>query len=103
MARPGDWSPLGLHGDPAPGDPDVLQQIHTEMKTLGDLANEITAGLNRVVNESTDSFVGKTAEALRDNINHRLKGFIEAVGNSFSEAESATLEYMNALRDIQAK
>lgn len=103
MARPGDWGPLGLHGDPVPGDPDVLRSLHSQMEDLGELAREVTSGLNRVLNESADSFIGKTAEAVRTKIDGHLKGFIDSVGNSFGVSAPATLDYLNAVVEAQAK
>ncbi|WP_410169420.1 putative T7SS-secreted protein, partial [Actinacidiphila rubida] len=103
MARPGDWSALGLHGDPTPGDPDVLQSIYHEMDDLGGLAREITSGLNRVLDQSSDGFVGKTAEAVRKKIDGHLKKFIDSVGDSFGVAAPATMDYLNAIKDAQAK
>ncbi|MBY8883089.1 hypothetical protein K7862_36460, partial [Streptomyces sp. PLK6-54] len=103
MARPGDWSPLGLHGDPTPGDLDVLQSIHDQMDDLGTLAREVTSGLDRVLNQSTDSFIGKTAEAVRKKIDGHLKKFIDSVGDSFGVSAPATADYINAIRDAQAK
>ncbi|CAG6390573.1 hypothetical protein NMG29_09365 [Streptomyces cocklensis] len=103
MARPGDWSPLGLHGDPVPGDPDVLRNLHTQMEDLGELAREVTSGLNRVLNQSTDSFIGKTAEAVRKKIDGHLKSFIDSVGNSFGVSAPATLDYLNAVVEAQTK
>lgn len=103
MARPGDWSPLGLHGDPTPGDLDVLQSVHDQMSGLGDLAGEVNSGLDRVLNQSTDSFIGKTAEAVRKKIDGHLKKFIASVGDSFGVSAPATLDYLNAVREAQAK
>uniref|UniRef100_UPI002484BF75 pentapeptide repeat-containing protein n=1 Tax=Streptomyces corallincola TaxID=2851888 RepID=UPI002484BF75 len=103
MGRPGDWSPLGMHNDPTPGDPDVLRALHTEMETLGDLAREVNSGLDRVLSNSQDGFVGRTAEAVRGRIDGHLKGFITALDQSFAIASPATLDYANAMQDAQAK
>ncbi|KUN18369.1 hypothetical protein AQJ23_39765 [Streptomyces antibioticus] len=103
MARPQDWSALGMHGDPTPGDPDALSSLYQGLRDTEHLGEEITSGLNRVLDQSGNGFLGKTAEAVREKIDGHLKQFIDAIGKSFSIAADATMAYRNALLDVQAK
>ncbi|MFF5499869.1 hypothetical protein ACFY7D_41005, partial [Streptomyces aquilus] len=103
MGRPQDWSALGMHSDPTPGDPDALSSLYQGLRDTEHLGDEITSGLNRVLDQSGNGFIGKTAEAVREKIDGHLKQFIDAIGHSFGAAADATMAYQNALQEAQAK
>ncbi|MFF4836419.1 hypothetical protein [Streptomyces sp. NPDC001315] len=105
MPRPEDWSALGMHGDPTPGDPDALAGLQSALHDTEELGNELTSGLNRVLDKtgSGNGFVGKAAEALREKIDGHLKQFIDAIGQSFGHAADATSVYKSAVAEAQAK
>lgn len=103
MARPQDWSALGMHSDPTPGDVDTLSSLYQGLRDTETLGNEITSGLNRVLDQSGNGFVGRTAEAVRAKIDGHLKQFIDAIGQSFSVAADATMAFKTALQDVQMK
>ncbi len=103
MGRPQDWSALGMHSDPTPGDPDALQTLLDGLRHAESLGTSMTGGLNRLLDTSDEGFVGKTAEAVREKIDKHLKQFIDSVGQSFGHAASATADYLNAVREAQAK
>ncbi|MCW8383738.1 scabin-related ADP-ribosyltransferase [Streptomyces justiciae] len=103
MARPQDWSALGMHSDPTPGDVDTLSSLYQGLRDTETLGNEITSGLNRVLDQSGNGFVGRTAEAVRAKIDGHLKQFIDAIGQSFSVAADATMAFKTTLQDVQMK
>ncbi|MFE9611762.1 hypothetical protein [Streptomyces sp. NPDC006012] len=105
MPRPEDWSALGMHGDPTPGDPTILANFQSGLHDTEELGNELTSGLNRILDKtgSGNGFVGKAAEALREKIDGHLKQFIDAIGQSFGVAADATAVYKTAVEEAQAK
>ncbi|MFH8617179.1 hypothetical protein ACH4E8_19140 [Streptomyces sp. NPDC017979] len=104
-ARPGDWSSLGLGGDPTPGDPAVIVLLADAMKTLAQAAGTVNAGLRELQNTSGEGqrFVGKTADMLREKVDEHLHGFAAAVEGSFYLAESAMRSYATALEAAQGE
>ncbi|MEU5159061.1 putative T7SS-secreted protein [Streptomyces sp. NPDC020875] len=102
-ARPGDWSPLGLTADPAPGDPVAVRQIAETMKRLAETAGTVHGGLKELQNTSGEGqrFVGKTADALREKVDEHLHRFAGSVQESFLMAESALRGYADALEKAQ--
>jgi hypothetical protein len=55
------------HGDPLPGDPQVLQAVVDDFTFLRDVAWSVSQGLEAVVaSASGGGFEGETADALRD-------------------------------------
>lgn len=105
MPRPEDWSALGMHGDPTPGDPTIMASFQSALHDTEELGNEITSGLNRILDKSGtgNGFIGKASEALREKIDGHLKQFIDAIGQSFGLAADATSVYKAAVEEAQAK
>ncbi|MEU9608296.1 putative T7SS-secreted protein [Streptomyces sp. NPDC048057] len=104
-ARPGDWSSLGLGGDPTPGDPAVIVLLADAMKTLAQAAGTVNTGLREIQNTSGEGqrFIGKTADMLREKVDEHLHGFAGAVEGSFYLAESAMRTYATALETAQGE
>ncbi len=104
MPRPTDWSPLGLPGDPTPGDPDALAGVADFMLTMAGHADAADAGLRQVVVKSGEgAFVGKTADWLRDTVNTAIQDFIGGVRQAFHQTEPVVRSYLSAMRDAQAR
>jgi hypothetical protein len=98
----GDWSKLGLEGDPLPGDPQVLQQIIDDFTYLRDTAWSMAQGLDAfVASASSGGFEGATADVLREVISGRLKTFLYNIARAFSLAGEAVAEYRLVLVDAQ--
>ncbi|MCK9894400.1 hypothetical protein [Frankia sp. AgB32] len=104
MPRPTDWSPLGLPGDPTPGDPDALAGVADFMVTMAGHADAADTGLRQVVAKSGEgAFVGKTADWLRDTVNTAIQDFVGGVRQAFHQTEPAVRSYLSAMRDAQAR
>ncbi|MDJ0343354.1 sugar-binding protein [Streptomyces sp. H10-C2] len=103
--RPGDWSALGLHGDPTPGDPATLSVIADAMRELATSAGTINTGLHELQNTAGDGrrFIGKTADALRGMVDEHLQRFVGRVEESFHTAENAIRTYSTVVTNAQAE
>ncbi|MCF3102615.1 hypothetical protein IPZ58_13610 [Streptomyces roseoverticillatus] len=101
--RPGDWSAVGLSGDPTPGDPAVINRLADAMHRLAETAGTIHDGLNALQQTSGEGqrFIGKTADALRGKVDEHLNKFAGSVRESFLMAETALRTYATAVGDAQ--
>ncbi|WP_405458943.1 hypothetical protein OG786_17510 [Streptomyces sp. NBC_00101] len=101
MARPTDWSALGLSEDPTPGDPDELDRVIVSQYTLIELARTIDSGLAEVSNKASEAFKGKTADALRGKIDGRIRGFVTTFKTAHEDVRTALLTYVGVMRAQQ--
>ncbi|MCZ4124709.1 putative T7SS-secreted protein [Streptomyces sp. H39-S7] len=103
--RPGDWSALGLDGDPTPGDPATLTTVADAMRDLATSAGTINTGLKELQVTAGDGqrFIGKTADALRDKVDDHLFKFVGRVEESFHTAETALRAYSAAVTTAQGE
>jgi len=98
MTRPTDWSALGLDSDPTPGDPTQVQDVYNLLNSLAGDYQTIMDTLNTVNGYATsDNLVGKTADALRDQMNGRITKFVQSAQDAFPQAATAMQTYCNAL------
>ncbi|MCM3884409.1 hypothetical protein [Frankia sp. R82] len=104
MPRPTDWSPLGLQGDPTPGDPEALVAVADFMHAMAANADTARTGLEQVVSSTGDgAFVGKTADWLRDTVSTAIRDFIGGVSDAFGQTEPAVRSYIVTLREAQSR
>ncbi|MEU6348466.1 hypothetical protein ABZ896_03980 [Streptomyces sp. NPDC047072] len=103
MARPADWSALGLDDDPTPGDPDRIDDLITSQDDLVELANTIDSGLTEILNTTDGAFVGKTADALRDLIDTDLRKYVTSFRQAHVDVQSALRTYAGAMREEQRR
>ncbi|MGY0056251.1 putative T7SS-secreted protein [Streptomyces sp. LZ34] len=103
--RPGDWSALGLGGDPVPGDPTTLNTIADTMRDLATSAGVINNGLRELQNTAGDGqrFIGVTADRLREMVDSHLYNFVGHVEESFHKAEAAIRAYATAVETAQGE
>ncbi|MDX3232362.1 putative T7SS-secreted protein [Streptomyces sp. ME19-01-6] len=103
--RPGDWSALGLGGDPVPGDPAMLNTIADTMRDLATSAGVINNGLRELQNTAGDGqrFIGVTADRLREMVDSHLYNFVGHVEESFRKAETAIRAYATAVETAQGE
>lgn len=104
MPRPTDWDALGVGGDPTPGDPARIHTVATSIGDLGRTAREIDTAMETVLNKTgPEAFSGETAEALRDQISGRLRGFVQSIAEAFEWSSAALTTYADAMTTAQSK
>ncbi|MFI9463398.1 hypothetical protein [Streptomyces xiamenensis] len=103
MARPEDWSALGLKNDPTPGDPGQLDELITSQAKLVTLATTIDDGLTEVKNTADGAFVGKTADALRKIIDNDLRNYVSSFKEAQEKVQSALKTYVEVMRTEQER
>ncbi|WP_436775309.1 hypothetical protein [Yinghuangia sp. YIM S09857] len=101
MARPADWSALGLSGDPTPGDPDRIDRVIAAELEYIELAKTIDSGLTEIKNTADGVFVGKTADALRGVIDGNLRNYISTYKTAHEDVRGALIVYVAAMREQQ--
>ncbi|MFI6582955.1 hypothetical protein [Embleya sp. NPDC050493] len=103
MARPGDWSALGLDGDPTPGDADRIYRVIAAEKEFVDLARDIDNGLTEIKNTSSQIFIGKTADAMRGVIDGNLRNYISTFKKAHEDVRTALTVYVGVMRTEQRR
>ncbi|WP_331771955.1 hypothetical protein OG948_51245 (plasmid) [Embleya sp. NBC_00888] len=103
MARPGDWSALGLDRDPTPGDPDRIDRVIAAELEFIDLAREIDNGLNEVKNTASTVFIGKTANAMRGVIDGNLRNYISTYKTAHEKVRASLMTYVGVMRAQQQR
>jgi len=102
-ARASDWSALGLHEDPTPGDPDQVQELFTFLDDVATSTDTINTALKRILGTATTgNFQGLTADALHQQLVPRFIKFMDQADTSFDAARDATSVYLAAMRTQQA-
>ncbi|WP_433603982.1 hypothetical protein ACQP2P_23070 [Dactylosporangium sp. CA-139114] len=102
MARPTDWDKVGLGSDPTPGDPGRIDEVIASIRDLGQVARDVDDGLAAVLETAgPNAFVGQTADALREKISDRLRGFVQSLAEAFEWSVTALTTYNSTLRDQQ--
>lgn len=101
-SRPQDWSPVGLDEDPTPGEPETVDALSSELKSVAEWmwrrAMAWTDVLNRV---GEPNWSGLAAEVFRE----RLQAVIDAAHTAstrHSEGADATWAWVVAMCDTQA-
>ncbi|RSS78172.1 hypothetical protein [Streptomyces sp. WAC06614] len=103
MARPSDWSALGLSADPTPGDPDEIDRVISSQYAQIELADTIDTGLNGVLDTASQAFKGKTADAVRGKIDGRVRGFITSFKKAHQDVRGILQTYVGVMREQQGR
>jgi hypothetical protein len=103
MARPGDWSAIGLDSDPTPGDADRIDRVIAAELEFVELARDIDNGLTEVKNTASTIFVGKTADAMRGVIDGNLRNYISTYKQAHEDVRSALTTYVGVMRAQQQR
>ncbi|MDH6573105.1 hypothetical protein M2160_008126 [Streptomyces sp. SAI-117] len=103
MARPADWSALGLDSDPTPGDADRIDALITSQDDLVELADTIDSGLNDILDTTDGAFVGKTADALREVIDGDLRNYVSTFRQAHVDVQTALRTYAGVMREQQRR
>ena len=101
MPRPPDWSAINLGEDPTPGDPDELQALIDSQAELLTIADEIDSGLTELMNSHSTTFKGKTADALRDLMDNRLRNYIDGFRDAHQAVQDALVTYRGVMIEQQ--
>jgi hypothetical protein len=100
MARPSDWTPLGLSSDPVPGD---LARISQEAAHLASVANTISgqvAALRKIGGDA--ALVGHYADTLRSTAND-VAGDLDKVIGRYQKVSAALNQWIPDLEQAQAQ
>ncbi|MDO0933014.1 hypothetical protein QQY66_15430 [Streptomyces sp. DG2A-72] len=103
MARPADWSALGLGSDPTPGDAARIEEIITSQGELVTLADTIDSGLTEIKNTTDGAFIGETADALRKVIDGDLRNYVSTFRQAHQDAQAALRTYVGVMRTQQQR
>jgi VIT1/CCC1 family predicted Fe2+/Mn2+ transporter len=101
MARPplADWeSVFGFSEDPAPGDPEVLERLASEYRSIHHDAQDARSVVSRLDSEELGE--GKSMEKLRTKLGE-LPGQVGKLESSYEAAADAIAKYAMRLRDSQ--
>ncbi|WP_194911223.1 WXG100 family type VII secretion target [Catenulispora rubra] len=102
MARPTDWSKLGLDHDPTPGSQDTMAALAKIMDTVQGQVDEMESTITAIVNNVAGGWTGKTADALRGQISDQLQKFFRGLQQCFDEAAPAIHTFITAMAQHQA-
>ena len=102
MARPTDWSKLGLDQDPTPGDQPTMAAVCKALDSVKDSADQMEATINAIVKNVDGGWTGKSADALRGQISDQLQKFFRGMQQCMDEAAPALHTYLNALAQHQS-
>lgn len=101
MARPTDWSKLGLDRDPTPGSQDRMAALAKVMHEVQGQVDQMETTINAIVNNVAGGWTGKTADALRGQISDQLQKFFRGLQQCFDEATPAIDTFNKALTQHQ--
>ncbi|WP_330290928.1 hypothetical protein [Streptomyces sp. NBC_00576] len=103
MARPADWSALGMGGDPTPGDAARIDEIITSQGALVTLADTIDSGLTEIKNTTDGAFIGETADALRKVIDGDLRNYVTTFRQAHEDAQAALRTFVGVMLTQQQR
>jgi hypothetical protein len=99
VGRPSDWSPLGLDGDPVPGDPAT---VAAESRRLGKTVEELRAQIAMLQKISEDTTLkGQYASTLRAHA-QQLSQDLGKVAVRYEKVAAATSDWSGKLAEAQA-
>ncbi|MEO3749624.1 hypothetical protein [Streptomyces sp. B6B3] len=101
MPRPPDWSSLDLDGDPTPGDPARIEALLTSQQGIIDFLQEVDDGLDELLRENSSGFVGQTADALREAMDDRVRGFVQSFRDAHQDLHNALQTYHDVMVEQQ--
>jgi uncharacterized protein YukE len=102
VARPTDWSKLGLDSDPTPGSQDTMAALAKILDAVQGKVDEMESTITAIVTNVAGGWTGKTADAMRGQISDQLQQFFRGLQQCFDEAAPAIHTYINAMAQHQA-
>lgn len=103
MARPpqADWeSVFGFPDDPTPGDPEILEELASEYRSVSHDAQSAQSVVSRI--DSQELGEGKSMEKLRSQLSE-LPVQVGKLQSSYEAAADAIAKYADSLREHQEK
>ena len=103
MARPADWTPLGLSADPVPGDPEQVSQEAAHLRRMATTLTDQIAALRKIADGGADAvLVGQYAEKIRLSASD-LAGQLGKVVGRYQKVSSALSQWGPDLEQAQAQ
>lgn len=99
--RPTDWSPLGLTGDPVPGNVDQIRNAaDRHFRKVADLIVDQAARLRRIDASSDSEWDSESGRAFRD-VSNDLAGAIDKAESRYRQVGQALETYATFLDGVQ--
>ena len=103
MARPADWTPLGLSADPVPGDPERVSHEAAHLSRMATTLADQIAALRKIADGGADAvLVGQYAEKIRLSASD-LAGQLGKVVGRYQKVSSALNQWGPDLEQAQAQ
>src|SRR5215470_15645402 len=94
MARPADWTPLGLSADPVPGDPEQVSHEAAHLSRMATTLTDQIAALRKIADGGADAvLVGQYAEKIRLSASD-LAGQLGKVVGRYHKVSSALSQWV---------
>jgi hypothetical protein len=103
MARPADWTPLGLAADPVPGDPERISQQAAHLSRVARTISDEVAALRKIAAGGADAALkGQYADQIHSSASE-LAGQLEKVEGRYREVSSAMSQWVPDLEHAQSQ
>lgn len=103
MARPSDWSALGLDSDPVPGDPERVSQEATQLAGVGQQISDQIAALRKIAASGTnDALTGQYADKVRSSASD-VAGELGKVVGRYQKVSQALNQWVPELEYAQSQ
>jgi hypothetical protein len=103
MARPTDWTPLGLDADPVPGDPERVSQEAAHLSRVATTIADEIAALRKIAAGGSDAALeGQYADQIRSSASD-LAGQLDKVVGRYQKASLALSQWVPELEYAQSQ
>lgn len=103
MARPTDWTPLGLDADPVPGDPERISQEAAHLASVArTIGNEIAALTKIAAGDADAALKGEYADQIHSSASD-LAGQLDKVVGRYQKVSSALSQWVTDLEHAQSQ
>jgi hypothetical protein len=101
MGRPPgyQWQPLGLDGDPVPGDPQAISQAAAHLASVARTVDGQVAALRKIASDGTE--IGQHADKIRITA-RSLMGSLQAAATRYGQVSSALSGWVPDLEEAQS-
>ncbi|WP_190232860.1 toxin glutamine deamidase domain-containing protein [Streptomyces avicenniae] len=103
VARPYDWSPVGMDSDPTPGDPDEVRNLAEELQEFSDTVDEALGRVRGLASDrAMQDWAGLSAEAFRSEFDG-VPGNLTKLRDSYDLCAQALQTYWPRLQTAQGQ